>query len=138
VGRGNGGGATGIGRGAWVITVGGGRIGGGAAGVSPSNKRRSSSSQLTGPDCGRGVEEGRGWLEGLRGRRVRESSSSFGWPSFLNQVATAAMTIMTMVVINESMRRNYFLGVVVAVPLLPPPPPMLSRMPVSAWMLRMR
>jgi len=57
VGLGSGGGV--IGRGAWVMTTGGGRMGGGAPGVSPSNKRRSSSSQLTGPDCGRGVEAGR-------------------------------------------------------------------------------
>ena len=54
-----GGGACGMGRGAWVMTTGGGRMGGGEAGVSPSNNRRNSSSQLTGPDCGRGEAEGR-------------------------------------------------------------------------------
>jgi hypothetical protein len=121
---------------------GGGRIGGGggAVGAWPSNRRRSSSSQLVGRTVGRGRFMGGGAGEA--------SSGSGGAPVFLFiQVASAETTRRTNAVINESMLRQFYacgnsctfskavyFGCGPGVPL----PPMLSRMPVSAWMFRIR
>jgi hypothetical protein len=137
----------GLASGGGVVATGGrmagGRIGGGGAWGWPSRRRRSSSSQLVGRDAGRGWFMGGGdcGAEGV------ESSESDGAFFFFSQVATAETTRRTRAVIKESMLRqfyadeescalpntNYF-GCGPGVPL----PPMLSRMPVSAWMFRIR
>ena len=126
------GGAGGIGRGCGLAMgggacMGGGCIGrGGAVGDWPSRRRRSSSSQLVGRVIGRGRFIG-GGAEGA-------SSGSGGAPVFrFIQVASAETTRSTKAVINESIGTIY-LGCAPGVPL----PPMLSRMPVSAWMFRIR
>jgi hypothetical protein len=121
---------------------GGGRIGGGAWGW-PSRRRRSSSSQR----AGRGA--GRGWFAdgGVCGVLDDESSVPGAAPFFFIQVASAETTRSTNAVTNESMflrfyasakscrvRKTFYFGCWPGVPL----PPMLSRMPVSAWMFRMR
>ncbi len=110
--------------------IGGGRTGGGGADCSP-NKRRNSSSQLV----GRG--DGRGWPAAGRacgGLAVESSRPSTDF--FFIHAAIADTIIRTNAVINESISRRY-LGCWPGVEPLPPPP-MLSRMPVSAWMFRIR
>jgi hypothetical protein len=127
------GGAGGAWRGWGVTTGGGGRMGGGRAGGRgavgdwPSSRRRSSSSQLM------GLAIGRGWFTG--GGAEGASSGSGGAPVFLFiQVASAETARRTNAVTNESMLRWFYFGCGPGAPL----PPMLSRMPVSAWMFRIR
>lgn len=112
-------------------TAGGGRmVGGGAAGCCPSNMRRNSSSQLVGR-CGRG------WLEGVVGGASGEESRRLSEAFFFVHAASAETAIRINAVMSESMSRCYF-GCWAGVAPLPLPPLMLSRMPVSAWMFRIR
>ncbi len=123
-----------------AVTTGGGAVGravggvrmtgGGAAGCCPSSMRRNSSSQLVGR-CGRGWPVG--GAGGASGEESRRLSAAF----FFVHAASAETAIRINAVMSESMRCRYF-GCWPGEAPLPLPPLMLSRMPVSAWMLRIR